>query len=923
MKTLYKQLLVLIFSWVLVSCEQDLTAVESVAKAKDFIDVGDYSSANVELMNAAAKDPTNIEIRFELAKVSYQLGDFSAAERNIKIARDLGLSPAAAQPFLMLILAATNNREQAILEGSSLAEGLSEESQSLVYGVLAQAFMGEKNYEKAEHVIKRALDKTTVSEEAFIAKAGWAIFYEDTAGARSWLKKGLDQNQNSPKLWSAWGDVESMAGNPSAAIDAYSKAIELFRYTSLDRGKRALILIEQGDLDSAEKDVTALRQSGYKDYWYASYIEGRLQFARKQYREALDSFLTVLKQVETDIPSLTYSALAHTQLGNIQQALSFADKLAFLLPTSNEVKGLKGNILIRKKDFKGALKLLEELQQIDGQNAELLRLQGLVHFGDGNGTKAKYFFEKFLELKPDSQEAVRYIMLSSLLLSEDLNTPGSAALQATMDSYTRELLQTASHFQQGRLKEAREQALKLINAYPGAVEPRNLLAASYLAVSDWDRARDELKKVLDISATDESALMNLARLELINLDKAAARDYTQRLLDAHQEKSATTLFVSDMWLKLGETENAEQLLSQAVKNNPEDPALRSALMLRFYQTQQYGQVIELGRGQIDDLPDGHPQIPDLLALAYRKNGDIELALQTAEKWVRQDPGLALAQFRYAGLLRESGTESKKAKSAYEKAAQLAPNDATVAIERVRYLGQVGDLSGARSALDDALKARPDIPVLASLDGWLALLNKNYAVAADKLSNAQKLQPSSENIILLARALAYQSKTDDALAVLNQWLTDSPDDLNVLLHKAGIFLAKNDEGNALTVYKTILEHHPDHVASLNNAAWLSRETDQDKALDYAMKAKQLAPRDPYVLDTLGHLVFLKGDVRKGANILAEALALAPNDQRIKLHLASALLRSDESSKARQMLVDMLAGDADKALKQEAQGLLDSI
>ncbi len=76
--------------------------------ARDYLDdarkrslqKGDVRAAQIQLRNAVRSDPQNAEAHFQLARVSLELGDPVAAEREAKAARDRGYDPRAVMPVL-------------------------------------------------------------------------------------------------------------------------------------------------------------------------------------------------------------------------------------------------------------------------------------------------------------------------------------------------------------------------------------------------------------------------------------------------------------------------------------------------------------------------------------------------------------------------------------------------------------------------------------------------------------------------------------------------------------------------------------------------------------------------------------------------------------------------------------------------------
>ena len=63
-------------------------AADYLNYAKRLLQKGDIKAAQIQLRNAVKSDPQNAEAHFQLARVSIELGDTVAAEREAKAARE-------------------------------------------------------------------------------------------------------------------------------------------------------------------------------------------------------------------------------------------------------------------------------------------------------------------------------------------------------------------------------------------------------------------------------------------------------------------------------------------------------------------------------------------------------------------------------------------------------------------------------------------------------------------------------------------------------------------------------------------------------------------------------------------------------------------------------------------------------------------
>ena len=85
----------------LAGCQKQISDVEYVQRAKDYIDIGDSRSATLELKSALLGNSENIEARWLLGQLYFSMGFYAAAEKELQMAVKLGMS----DPPLMVLLA--------------------------------------------------------------------------------------------------------------------------------------------------------------------------------------------------------------------------------------------------------------------------------------------------------------------------------------------------------------------------------------------------------------------------------------------------------------------------------------------------------------------------------------------------------------------------------------------------------------------------------------------------------------------------------------------------------------------------------------------------------------------------------------------------------------------------------------------------
>ncbi len=195
-----------------------------------------------------------------------------------------------------------------------------------------------------------------------------------------------------------------------------------------------------------------------------------------------------------------------------------------------------------------------------------------------------------------------------------------------------------------------------------------------------------------------------------------------------------------------------------------------------------------------------------------------------------------------------------------------------------------DVSQAEAALKKAIELNPDVRIA-------YLMLAQLYVASDKQQQA------------LDRLNGYLAKTNDVVALM----------LVGMIHDE----SKNYPA-ARDAYERLLKVNPRFSPALNNLAYLcfARFGQLDKAYELAEQAHQLQPADPYSADTLGWILYQKGEYTRCLGFFQESAAKLPADTEIQFHLGMAHYMMGEEEPARLALELAIQPGKDFPEKAEA-------
>jgi tetratricopeptide (TPR) repeat protein len=369
-----------------------------------------------------------------------------------------------------------------------------------------------------------------------------------------------------------------------------------------------------------------------------------------------------------------------------------------------------------------------------------------------------------------------------------------------------------------------------------------------------------------------------------------------------------------------DTEAAESRLSEAIQIDPHfEPAvlLFAELKIRKGNARTAtGPLLELLRRQPQSA-----QANYLLATAYLAQQQQESALRVYRRMTEllpKDP----QPWLLIGRILLGDNQPIEARKSFEKSVEIAP-DYLPAYEQLVDL----DLAGRQYAvaLDRVQKLIEKDPKQAQAWGMRAKIyfaQRDFLRAEPDLVKAVELDPQLEPAyLLLAQVYRATNKQDEAIARLNAFVQHRKD-VPALMQLAAIQQQLKNYPAARDAYEQLLDVSPNSVAALNDLAVLYSEQfgDPGKALDFAKKARDLAPNLPQVADTLGWVLFRKGDYGSALPLLQEAAGKASAAGEVEFHLGMTHYMLGQEEPARAALQKAVDAAVDFPGKEDARARL---
>lgn len=900
----------------LTSCGKIQNPQALVAEAKQLQQKGDTKAAIIQLKNALQKNPDNAEARYLLGTIYNQTGDSKSAEKELRKALELGISPAKVLPGLGNSLLAQGQFQQVLDETKQIS---AEKPSAEILSLRGNAYLALGKGQEAKASFEQALQNIPDFPAALIGLAGHALTEKNIDAATRFSEQAVAKNPQNTDAWLFKADLLRAQGKIEFALAAYDQVLKLQPGNTSAHINKAFLEIGTGKFDAAKTDIEAARKAAPNSLM-TFYTQALLDFRQGKHAAAWESLQQVLRAAPEYMPGVLLAGAVQYSLDSMPQAEQHLKKYLEKYPGSLYARKLMASILLKSRQPQRALEVLAPALKSPQQDAQVLSLAGESYMQTKDYTKATEYFEKASELAPQTSGIHTALGLSMLAQGENDRAVAELETAAGLDNKSpkADYLLVMTHLRLKEFDKALAAAKALEKEQPDNPLSHNLKGAAYLGKKDIANARASLEKALSLQPTYFPAAANLAQLDLQDKKPELAKKRFATLLEKDKKNAQAMTALAGLALSQGQPKEATAWLERSSQENPD--ALQPALLLASHYLRIGEKQKALNFAQkLQGSNPSSPEVLDILAQIQFANGDKPAALETYQKLAAMKPDSAPAQLHIASVHMAMQNQAA-ALDALKKALALQPDylDAQLALASLE--ANKGNHEQALAIARQIQKNNSKSPVGYELEGNLLIAQKKPDLAVKAFEQAFAISKTGPLMVKLHASLSQAGKSKEASTRLNQWLKEHPDDAATRVYLAETYVAEKQNKSAIDQYQTILSQNPKYVPALNNLAWLYQQEKDPRALEYAEKANQLAPENPGILDTLGWILVEQGDTKRGLPLLQKASTLAPQVAEIRYHYAVGLVKSSDKVKARKELEQLLATGKSFPHIEEAKALL---
>jgi putative PEP-CTERM system TPR-repeat lipoprotein len=893
---------------------------DDLSSAKAALKKGDLRSAQIELRNAVRNDPQDAEAHYWLGRVTFELGDHVASEREAIAAWDRGFDPHRVVPLLsQALLAQTKFNELLNMlkpDGKDkLVDGMILVARGYAQIGLRRPDDAQKSFAEAELVAPNAV-------EPLLADARLAVARGDLAGGEAKIDRAIAAQPKSAEAILAKAQLLRLKNDIPAAIGVLDDLVADQPSVVQARLDRASLELATGKIDAAKADIEAVLKFTPGNI-QATYLRAIVAAQARDYHAAdadLERIAGYIGRIQRGYYLL---AVVKEQLGQVEQAEEAARKYLGRAPNDLSAYKVLARIQFARHRPDQAAETLSKLDETGKGDAETYDLLGRAYAATGRGPEAIQAFQKATTLAPDDIGV--QTRLASVRMS--MGDPDAAAYDL-------------------------EHTLELAPKLPAVGEA---LFFAALATGDTTKAGDVLTRIRTAQGQTE-VVGNLEGLfKLAQIDFPGAKAQFADLVQHYPDFTPARINLARVDIMLGDRTEAESILNDILARQPTSQPAMSMLASDYVQSDRLPQAIDL-------LERAHQSDPDLTRVTvtlgdlYIRAGTPQKALDLAAAEKAANAGSSdIMGLRAAGYLALG--QKQEARSVYT---EIVKNDGDAVGARrqlAALLIEAGDFESARNVITAGIAASPrnyqlyqdyvmidlkspgidaalataerlqsqdrDFPALGALKGDIYLAANRPADAAAAYADANNAAPSSLLVTRMSGALLRSGRADDAANLLRDWTATHADDMVATEQVAEISIATGKLDEAARYLELLLKQKPHDPLVLNNLAWVyQQQGDGTKAQSLARQAYVLSP-SPQTADTLGWILTTSGNAQSGVALLREARGEGRSDPRILYHYAVALKDTGNKDEAKKQLETVVANKADFKEKVEARKLLDDL
>jgi tetratricopeptide (TPR) repeat protein len=693
----------------------------------------------------------------------------------------------------------------------------------------------------------------------------------------------------------------------------------------LNRAKEAFAAGQYSKAETEYREVLRLAPSDA----VAMRELGIIYFDQGQLRQAYPLLQQSAEKTPDDWELQLKLGLTYLGGGDRKQAREAALRILDKQPGHEDALLLLVDSARTPEEIEDARKLIASLRGKDQDRAGYHLALGALDLRQQNDARAESEFKAALNLSPKSS-ATHAALAKLYWHRQDLKAADAAFKDAAELSAPRSpvRLQYAEFkLRTGAPADAAKIVDDVLQKAPDYLPARVFSMQLACQEKRDDNCAARVQRVLAQDSSNFDALFQSGLLSLAKGEATEAIRVFEHLSSSYGPHPQVRLQLAVAYLLFARTatglnarnavDGAEKSLTEAVKL---DPRLdQAALLLAELKIRKGSPAAAVDL--LEPLIKERPQIAQahyLLASAYLAQRQANQALAVYRRMTELFPQDPQPSFLIGGVLLAQGRQADARKS-FEKAVEISPDYLPAVEGLVNFDIAEKQYAAAVARVQKIIDKDPKLAQAWVVRGKIYLAQQDFTRAEQDLQKAIELNANLEPAyLLLAQLYVTSNKQEQAIERLNAFVEKNKT-VPALMQLAMIQQSVKNYEASRDAYEKLLAVSPQFAVALNNLAVLYSEHfgQIDKAHELAKRAREAAPNVPQMADTLGWILFKKGEYDNALRLLQESAGKLPDNPEIQFHLGMAHYMLGEEGPARLALQKAAEASADFPGKDEAR------
>jgi tetratricopeptide (TPR) repeat protein len=367
---------------------------------------GEWEQARQQFNESIRERPDYIPARLSLAKLQGMLREYGAALESVNAVLRLDKKNGQAQMIEASALVGLKKYAEArqLITGMQQANPNSAE----VTFSLGMIDLHEAKYPEAEEAFRKACQQNPKDSRGLIGLVEALTRQNKFDQAIQILQEELAKNPKRNDIRMALGNVEVRAGNLDLGIDQFQKVLDTLDKNAKVRGQVYLRIGEtyrrKGDFNGAVAALSKAREALPENSLVINTLAQALNAAGRK-PEAVQTWEQAIKLDPNNAVALNNLAFLLAESGgDLDQALTYAQRAEQMMPAMNEVSDTLGWIYLKKNLSDNAMDIFQKLVSTAPGNSTYRYHLGMALSQKGDRPRAIRELQQALHSNPSKEE---------------------------------------------------------------------------------------------------------------------------------------------------------------------------------------------------------------------------------------------------------------------------------------------------------------------------------------------------------------------------------------------------------------------------------------------------------------------------------------------------------------------------------------